>query len=74
MLNFFTFKKNVFSSEEEKKETLKFVLKSNRFDNYEKKYIKEFSKIEKNKPSELIEIHNRPNYLFDLVGLIGKRN
>ncbi len=45
-----------------------------RFTSQSKKYIKEFSKIEKNKPSELIEIHNRPNYLFDLVGLIGKRN
>ena len=45
-----------------------------RFTSQSKKYVKEFSKIEKNKPSQLIEIHNRPNYLFDLVGLIEKRN
>ena len=32
-----------------------------------KKYVNEFIKLEKKKPSDLIEIHNRPNYLNHLV-------
>jgi len=45
-----------------------------RFTSQSKKYIKEFTKIESNEKSDLIEIHNRPNYLYDLMPLIGKRN
>jgi len=45
-----------------------------RFTSQSKKYIKEFTKIELNEKSDLIEIHNRPNYLYDLIPLIGKRN
>ncbi len=45
-----------------------------RFSSQSKRYIKEFSKIEKRNFSDLIEIHNRPNYLHDLFSLIGKRN
>ena len=45
-----------------------------RFSSQSKKYIKEFSKIEQKNQSDLIEIHNRPNYLHDLFSLIGKRN
>ena len=33
------------------------------FQSQSKKYVKEFIKIEKKKKSDLIEIHNRPNYL-----------
>jgi len=44
-----------------------------RFSSQSKRYIKEFSKIEKNNKSDLIEIHNRPNYLHDLVFFVGKR-
>ena len=39
-----------------------------------KDILKKFSKIEKENHSELIEIHNRPNYLHYLVDTIGKRN
>ena len=45
-----------------------------RFQSQSKKYIKEFSKIEKKNKSEIIEIHNRPNYLYDLVENMGKKN
>ena len=44
------------------------------FGSQSKKYIKEFSKIEQNNKSDLIEIHNRPNYLHALVKYVGKRN
>ena len=45
-----------------------------RFSSQSKKYIREYSKIELKNKSNLIEIHNRPNYLHDLVNLLGKRN
>ena len=45
-----------------------------RFSSQSKKYIKEFSKIENLNKSDLIEIHNRPNYLHDLINLLGKRS
>ncbi|MDC0343948.1 glycosyltransferase [Pelagibacteraceae bacterium] len=37
------------------------------------KYVKEFLNIEKNNPSDLIEIHNRPNYLKLLINNLSKR-
>ena len=39
-----------------------------------KKYVKEFIKLEKKTNSNLIEIHNRPNYLKDLVNTLSPRN
>ena len=45
-----------------------------RFSSQSKKYIKEYSKIESVNKSDLIEIHNRPNYLHELVPLLGKKN
>ena len=39
-----------------------------------KKYISEFIKIENKKKSDLIEIHNRPNYLHELYKNLGKNN
>ena len=45
-----------------------------RFSSQSKKYIREYSKIESFNKSDLIEIHNRPNYLHDLVNLLGKKN
>ncbi len=38
------------------------------------KYVKEFIKLEKKTNSNLIEIHNRPNYLRDLVNTLSPRN
>ena len=37
-------------------------------------YVNNFISIEKKSPSELIEIHNRPNYLNELVNNLSKRN
>ena len=45
-----------------------------RFQSSSKKYVTEFLKIEKQQKSDLIEIHNRPNYLKDLVNNLDKRN
>ena len=45
-----------------------------RFQSQSKKYVEEFLKIEKKSKSDLIEIHNRPNYLYDLVDRLNKRN
>ena len=45
-----------------------------RFRSSSKKYVSEFVKIEKNYKSDLIEIHNRPNYLEELAGSLEKRN
>ena len=39
-----------------------------------KKYVKEFIKLEKFNQSNLIEIHNRPNYLKDLINTLSKRS
>ncbi len=39
-----------------------------------KKYVKEFIKLEKKTNSNLIEIHNRPNYLKDLINTLSPRN
>tara|TARA_B100001093_G_scaffold519257_1_gene607407 strand:- start:5335 stop:7464 length:2130 start_codon:yes stop_codon:yes gene_type:complete len=43
------------------------------FQSQSKKYVKEFIKLEKIKKSDLIEIHNRPNYLNYLTETLGKR-
>jgi len=37
------------------------------------RYVKEFARIEKDYPSNLIEIHNRPNYLKFLIKTLKKR-
>ena len=39
-----------------------------------KQYVNKFIKIEEKYPSDLIEIHNRPNYLSDIVKTLGKKN
>ncbi len=48
-------------------------LKKNIFQSQSKKYVNEFIKIEKVNQSDLIEIHNRPNYLKFLVENLSKR-
>ena len=45
-----------------------------KFQSASKKYVDEFLKIEKADKSELIEIHNRPNYLEILTTSLDKRN
>ncbi len=45
-----------------------------RFQSASKKYVNEFIKIEKKNNSDLIEIHNRPNYLQTLVDSFYKKN
>ena len=45
-----------------------------KFQSHSKKYVKEFLKIEENAKSDLIEIHNRPNYLYNLINNLSKRN
>ena len=45
-----------------------------RFSSQSKKYVNEFYKLEKKNNSDLIEIHNRPNYLFTLIPKLGKKN
>ena len=45
-----------------------------RFQSASKKYVNEFIKIEKKDNSDLIEIHNRPNYLQTLVNSFYKKN
>ena len=49
------------------------LLNKNLFQSQSKKYVKEFIKIEKEKRSDLIEIHNRPNYLKYLTRSLKKR-
>ncbi len=39
-----------------------------------KKYVKEFLKLERKNQSNLIEIHNRPNYLKDLISTLSDRS
>ena len=51
------------------------ILLSNfKFHSKSKQYVNKFIKIENNHPSDLIEIHNRPNYLSDIVSSLGKKN
>ncbi len=49
-------------------------LSSFKFQSKSKQYVNKFIKIENNNPSDLIEIHNRPNYLSDIVNSLGKKN
>ena len=49
-------------------------LKKRFFRSQSKKYVDEFIKIEKSNNSDLIEIHNRPNYLKYLVENLDERN
>ena len=59
-----------------KKFNLKYTnieLKKNIFSSQSKKYVEEFIKIEKKNQSNLIEIHNRPNYLKYLIKELKKR-
>ena len=48
-------------------------LKKNLFQSQSKKYVEEFIKIEKQYPSNLIEVHNRPFYLNLLNNKLGKK-
>ncbi len=45
-----------------------------KFQSKSKQYVEKFIKIEKENPSDIIEIHNRPNYLSDIVKFLGKKN
>ena len=49
-------------------------LKKNILGSQSKQYISKFIEIERLKPSNLIEIHNRPNYLPLLERKLNKRN
>ncbi len=49
-------------------------LSSFKFQSKSKQYVDKFIKIEKESPSDLIEVHNRPNYLSDIVKSLGKKN
>ena len=44
-----------------------------KFASKSKQYVNKFIKIEEKYPSDLIEIHNRPNYLSDIVKTLGKK-
>ena len=50
------------------------ALSSFKFQSKSKQYVEKFIKIEKNNPSDLIEVHNRPNYLSEIVKSLGKKN
>ena len=39
-----------------------------------KQYVEKFIYNEKENPSDLIEVHNRPNYLSEIVNSLGKKN
>ena len=45
-----------------------------KFQSKSKQYVNKFIKIEQDSPSDIIEVHNRPNYLSDIVGTLGKKN
>ncbi len=45
-----------------------------KFASKSKQYVNKFIEIEKKNPSDLIEVHNRPNYLSDIVKILGKKN
>ena len=49
-------------------------LSSFKFQSKSKQYVDKFIKIEKNNPSDLIEVHNRPNYLSEIIKSLGKKN
>ncbi len=45
-----------------------------RFKSKSKQYVEKFILNEKANPSDLIEVHNRPNYLSEIVNSLGKKN
>ena len=45
-----------------------------RFKSKSKQYVEKFILNEKENPSDLIEVHNRPNYLSEIVNSLGKKN
>ena len=74
------FKRNITiygNTKYKKKFNLKYkniILPKLRFGSQSKKYVEEFCKIENIRKSNLIEIHNRPNYLPLLIKDLYKRN
>ena len=73
------YKKNITvygNTQYKKKFNLKYVnieLHKAMFRSQSKQYVKQFIKIEKKNKSDLIEIHNRPNYLKYLITSLNKR-
>ena len=49
------------------------LINKNLFRSLSKKYVEEFIKIEQKNHSDLIEIHNRPNYLKYLTSIFKKK-
>jgi len=49
-------------------------LSSFKFQSKSKQYVNKFIEFEKKNPSDLIEVHNRPNYLFDIIKSISTKN
>ena len=45
-----------------------------KFQSKSKQYVNKFIEIESENPSDLIEIHNRPNYLSEIVKYLTKKN
>ncbi len=45
-----------------------------KFQSKSKQYVNKFIQIEKSNPSDIIEVHNRPNYLTEIVNTLGKKN
>ena len=78
--NLSKYKKNIIvygNTTYKKKFKIKYVnieLNKKSFQSLSKIYVKKFLYLEKNKKSDLIEIHNRPNYLKHLVSNLEKRN
>ncbi len=74
------FKKNTIvygNTEYKEKFNLNYInikLSRNIFQSQNKKYVKEFIKIEEKRNSDLIELHNRPIYLSYLLNKLKKRN
>ena len=77
--NLSKYKKNITiygNTEHKKLFKLKYVnipLKKQILSSRSERYVKEFLNIEKEKPSKLIEIHNRPNYLKILINNLNRR-
>ena len=77
--NLSKYKKNITiygNTEHKKLFNLKYVnipLKKQILSSRSERYVKEFLNIEKEKPSKLIEIHNRPNYLKILINNLNRR-
>lgn len=77
--NLSKYKKNITiygNTEHKKLFNLKYVnipLKKKILSSRSQRYVKEFLNIEKRNPSNLIEIHNRPNYLKILINNLSRR-